>query len=1444
MRDAENSGDGHWSRSAKLTIAGAVVSFTIGLAGLIGWIFRIPVLTAFHSGFIPIAPSTALIMCAYSVLMPGLVRRPLGPRVSRVSTIVAGAVTACSVLLTITSIAGIYFPIEHLGIPIEGEFYGVPIGHISPVNAAFFALTGIVIILLSSTPAINTRAFRFSAITVGFLAIVSLVLLAAYAAGGPLLYGAPLIPPALTTTVGLVGLVSGLLGVMIGRVASDNSTVQVLHGTFPYRYVRAAILGTGLFLVVTFIWFRQNTVDYRTTMGDEILHAADMSVERVTRWRRERIADGLLFAENDHVAGMVRAETVIDLEPWLRRLLDVHDYGGAVLLSGSGTVLFSTYPDAHEVFPPPASTIADLLDRGTVQILDMHVSDDRGEYTAPVVAVPLSDDAGTEPFGTVLMLVMDPSRLLLGLSPIHPDPGEGDAIFLVRLDDDALLILAAAPAPAVQRLQPVPLSAGAAPLVHAVTNTGDLVESTGADGTPVVAVAQTVPDSSWHVVVQRSASAMTGPLRRQLYLLAGFSVFVLVFLALGGLFVWRSRAARFYRSLHISQLSLQESEERYHTTLQSIGDAVIATDAGGRVEFMNVVAEDLTGWTLNEAAGRPISEVFYLVDEVNGSPIEHPVRKVLRERTIKKLTNHAELIARDDRRFPVTDTAAPIFSVTGELQGIVLVFRDQTEERFRRKQLERSKDRLRRIIDNMTSGFVLHEIISDADGTPIDYRFLDLNAAFTELTGIGREAIGDRITAILPHMPDDVEDWISRLGEIGMHGRASHFETYFRPFHRWVSVIAYSPETGKVAAILEDVTQRRAAERELSFRSEIIDHVGDAVVVTDADDTILYWNSAASALYGWTGEEALGRSREELLPSEDLSQRFKEITENLDARAFWSGEARVKRKDGADVLVLLTVTPTVDAEGRTVAVIAIGRDITARKTLELRYAGLFQSIGDAIIITDSNREIVDCNEAFTTLFGYTRESVAGSSIDVLYDTTGDHRHFERPPAGVPEMSEFKGETHFRRNEGTVFRGETTVSRLRDADGNNLGYVQVIHDLTERDLMNQKLIAAQKMEALGLIAGGIAHDFNNVLTAINGAAQMLATLTEEKSVKRYLDTIRSSVKRGISITTRMLTFVRSTEPEVISLGLGSFLAEFVDIARHTLPQHVHVRVEGIDDSQRVQVDPAQLQQVLFTLSNNAADAMPEGGEIVFTLRRPSGEELQDHRILPVDTEAYWCLDVTDAGVGMDRETQERMFEPFFTTKAKQGTGIGLPVVEMIVRLHRGWITVTSTLGVGTTFTVGLPTGAVPTHVATGDGKRLPEIVQGNNETLLIVDDEQSIRIMLEEVFTTNGYHVFTADTAGVALNILAESQDGVDLLLTDIGLPDMNGKALIAKARALSGIPIIAMTGYVDEGLSDAIFAAGADAMVNKPYDIHKLSEEISRLLHDSSSSNAQEAGYD
>ncbi|MCF7802612.1 MAG: PAS domain S-box protein [Candidatus Marinimicrobia bacterium] len=403
--------------------------------------------------------------------------------------------------------------------------------------------------------------------------------------------------------------------------------------------------------------------------------------------------------------------------------------------------------------------------------------------------------------------------------------------------------------------------------------------------------------------------------------------------------------------------------------------------------------------------------------------------------------------------------------------------------------------------------------------------------------------------------------------------------------------------------------------------------------------------------------------------------------------------------------------------------------------------------------------------------------------------------------------------------------------LRNKAGDMTGVIAVISDISERRQMEQQLFQTEKMEAMGQIAGGIAHDFNNVLAAIDGANQMIELQADDEKFLKYLRIIKSSVERGNAVTNRMLTFTRSSKPEMQPLGLMPLLQEFGSMVEYTLPKDVHVHLADVNSSVEVLAESSQLQQVLFTLCINAADAMPNGGNIHIATRKPEEYELQRYR--PNTAQEYWCLTVIDEGFGMSEEIQSRIFEPFYTTKSSsKGTGLGLAVVKKIMDLHDGWITVASAPGEGATFILGLP---LHTTQEGDDSDEIParrELYNGDGEYLLVVDDEEPLRQLMKESFTAQGYRVLTAPNGKEAFQIVSTSNPKIDLVLTDIGLPDINGGRLIMQIHATNpDLPVIAMTGYVDNQTRDELLSAGARSVVTKPFNIEQFNRQVYNILN-------------
>ncbi|MFO7849680.1 MAG: PAS domain S-box protein [Spirochaetia bacterium] len=628
---------------------------------------------------------------------------------------------------------------------------------------------------------------------------------------------------------------------------------------------------------------------------------------------------------------------------------------------------------------------------------------------------------------------------------------------------------------------------------------------------------------------------------------------------------------------------------------------------------------------------------------------------------------------------------------------------------------------------------------------------------------------------------------------------------------------------------IEREAGRRLNESEERFRLAL--HNSSIVVATC--DRELRYTWIYNPHPDFIAEEVIGKRDDELLTNKGTRR----LTALKQAVVEGGGELREEivfpTSEGEQIYDIIARAIT-DEHINVVGVTTVAWDVTALKELEIRYSCLYDSIKDAIIIADTDQEILDCNPAFADLFGYSLDEVKGSKLDFIFAEPEEYRDIFREIGERRDKFEYARIVSYRKKNGELFSGETSFSSLSDEFRGIWGATWVIRDVTDRELMERQLVESQKMEALGQLAGGIAHDFNNVLTAISGASQILDRRIEEgSSTKQLIDAIRSSVKRGNAVTDRMLTFTRSEEPETKPVLLASFLSEFQEIAIHSLPRDVHVSIGKANTRQWVYVDPVQFQQVLFTLSINAADAMPDGGRLSFNVRRPRVQEIHVHvNEKNADPKNYWTLEVSDEGIGMDEKTQSRIFEPFFTTKdSTKGTGLGLAVVSKIIRMNKGWIEVFSTPGSGSTFILGLPAAE-----AAAEEPAAPEAVeQGGGETILIVDDEDTIRNMLELVLSENGYRIITGKTAGEALNFLEKEGTQTDLVVTDIGLPDMNGKKLIVEIKnQYPELPILAMTGYMEEKLDDTLHKAGADVVVRKPYDIDELSRHIYKLLRVSS----------
>ena len=507
--------------------------------------------------------------------------------------------------------------------------------------------------------------------------------------------------------------------------------------------------------------------------------------------------------------------------------------------------------------------------------------------------------------------------------------------------------------------------------------------------------------------------------------------------------------------------------------------------------------------------------------------------------------------------------------------------------------------------------------------------------------------------------------------------------------------------------------------------------------------------------------------------------------------------------------------------------------------VELRLRAAVESSPSGLLMTDAQGSMVLVNREVERLFGYAREELLGRPVEMVIPDrfraghTGYRGGFMADPR-VRAMGAGR-DLYGLRKDGTEVPIEIGLTPV--ATGEGMFVLASIVDITarkraedERRHLEEDLRQAQKLEAVGTLAGGIAHDFNNILFAITGYAELIGRGTRsQESVADDLAELMKAARRGKELVERILVFSRRQPSERRPLEIGPTVAEAVKLLRATLPPSIDLRIQVHPQTPRVLGDATSVHQILMNLGTNAAHAMPGGGALEISIEP---QYLRDHvvRLHPGLHEGWYAvLVVRDHGTGIDPAVRGRVFEPFFTTKPKgTGTGLGLSIVHTIMRTHEGAIDLDSEPGRGTTVACYFPALAAPVEAERQGEEKAP---QGGGEHILLVEDEPSLARMSERRLAAMNYRV-TVDTDPVrALETFRARPGDFDLVISDYLMPRMVGLDL---ARAVHNIrpdlPIMLLTGFIEELPDETIRAAGIRRLVSKPATIHELGRAIHEVL--------------
>jgi len=639
----------------------------------------------------------------------------------------------------------------------------------------------------------------------------------------------------------------------------------------------------------------------------------------------------------------------------------------------------------------------------------------------------------------------------------------------------------------------------------------------------------------------------------------------------------------------------------------------------------------------------------------------------------------------------------------------------------------------------------------------------------------------------------------------------------------------------RISAFEASETRCMQVEEELrkskEFLEKVINTARDGIMITDHTGNITVANDALGKMIDLRKAEMVGKHVSILIKEDkEIRERFRTEAAELFEKGYSSFETALKKSNGY-IEVECSNALIKDELGNFIAGISIFRDVTERKKVEKEIKegkefleNVFKTSADAIMVTDPQGNITMVNDAMEMMIGCSKDEILGKHSSSFVPQDKELRATIAKDIGklFEEGSFYGSEVVWQRKDGQYISTESNMTLLKDKDGQIIGGVNFIRDVTEKKKVENVLLQSEKLKSLGELAGGVAHDFNNVLAAILGRVQLLSMNLEMPSGKQERRKVMRELKKGLEIiekasldgaetVRRIQEFSRrrADDKYFTNVDINELIEHALEFTKARWKDEAESK--GIKIQIKKEISPpativgsaSELREVFTNLINNAIDAMPQGGKI---------------RIRTFKENSYIGIKIEDTGMGISEAISDRIFDPFFTTKGPQATGLGMSVSYGIITRHKGTISVDSQEGRGTAFTIKIPVKAVKEI----KDEKTQELVKKERESnILIVEDEEDIRILLSEILVSDGHTVSTASSGKKGIEVFKKGS--FDLILTDLGMPGMSGWEVANTIKKLAPEVIIAViTGWGIQIDKDELKQHGVDIIVNKPFKVDQI----------------------
>jgi PAS domain S-box-containing protein len=865
-------------------------------------------------------------------------------------------------------------------------------------------------------------------------------------------------------------------------------------------------------------------------------------------------------------------------------------------------------------------------------------------------------------------------------------------------------------------------------------------------------------------------------------------------------------------------------------------DAIIVRDPADRITYWSDGAERTYGWSSAEALGRDIGDLL-------ATELPEPRESILAEvEASGEWRGELRHRARDGRPIVVESRWTVERDGDGRVRAILEINRDMTAQKAAQEAEREIEARYRSLFEHMQAG-VARGRIEWADGMPVDWTYLEVNHAFGELTGLAVSP-GMRVSEVVPDFPQTNRETLDLYASVAAGGPPVRTEVHLRHLGMWLESNVYSPAPSEFVSVFTVITERKQAEARLRESEELLEQVSSLAKIggweLDLETMVVTYSRETARIHEveYPYVPPVLSQGDEYYPPEAWPIVRAAVQAAIEHGIPYDMESPFITAKGRHIWVRVQGLRVV-RDGKPVKLRGTFQDITERKLAEeallrgraeLAEAQRIAHVGSWTM--DMGRSVTDWSDEMFRLYGLEpgRPIPTREERSRFYDGDTEARVTAAVARVVTEGKPYDLEFTINGADGVSRRVVARCEPVRRAHGTVTELRGTITDVTELRKAQALLDQAQRAEMVGRLAGGIAHDFNNQLAAIGGFAEVLADgLAADDPRRRDIEAIRDAGLRAGALTRQLLAFGRRQALQPSVVDVGEVIVGLGRVLRSLVPASINIVLPDGAPTTRVRVDRAGLEQAIMNLVLNARDAMPGGGTITIglaSLAVPTG----DPRLRGTATAGqYLQATIADTGSGIDPALLPHVFEPFFTTKAfGLGSGLGLSSVDGFVAQSGGFLGVESEPGVGSTFTILLPvTDELPTQTQGGPAA-IPRAA--GDETILLVEDEPAVRTITARLLRGLGYTVLEARDGDAAL-ALGGSDARIDLLLTDLVMPGINGRQLSEKLTArFPCLPTLFMSGYAPETvIIDGILGPGVP-FLHKPFTPATLAAGVREIL--------------